>query len=218
MEKELWLRNGLFCWISWLKARTHIFYLGTNVWEAAEEEGSCRRKAGWKNPVQPALALCPSPPPPTAGSNVLILFFSPLISSGLSGIPRREGTELFPHATAVSARVWVHQHPPPTPAPPSLGEPLPLTSLPQGELGEMGLDGIDGEEVSRFNYVPLYRELFCWQGPGSGKHSSKSFVILQGDKGLPGSSGEKGFSGRRVGFHHIYSHKGLKGGWKAPGG
>lgn len=118
----------------------------------------------------------------------------------------------------VSMRVWVRSHPPPTPVPTSLGEPLPLTSLLQGELGEMGLDGIDGEEVSRFNYVPLYRELFCWQGPGSGKHSSKSFVILQGDKGLPGSSGEKGSSGRRVGFHHIYSHKGLKGGWKAPEG
>lgn len=74
MEKELWLRNRLFCWISWLKARMHIFYLGTSGWEAAEE-GSCRRKAGWKNPMQPPLALRPSPPSPTDGSNALIPFF-----------------------------------------------------------------------------------------------------------------------------------------------
>lgn len=43
----------------------------------------------------------------------------------------------------------------PSPFPLPLSEHLPLASLPQGELGEMGLDGIDGEEVSHFNCFSL---------------------------------------------------------------
>lgn len=43
----------------------------------------------------------------------------------------------------------------PSPVPLSLSKHLPLASLPQGELGEMGLDGIDGEEVSNFKFFSL---------------------------------------------------------------
>uniref|UniRef100_A0A8B9ID25 Collagen alpha-3(VI) chain n=1 Tax=Anser brachyrhynchus TaxID=132585 RepID=A0A8B9ID25_9AVES len=87
-----------------------------------------------------------------------------------------------------------------------------------GERGPPGMNGTQG-----FQGCPGHRGTKGSRGfPGEkgelGEIGLDGIDGEEGDKGLPGSSGEKGFSGRRVGFHHIYSYKGLKGGWKAPGG
>lgn len=77
---------------------------------------------------------------------------------------------------------------------------LPLSS--QGELGEIGLDGLDGEEVSDLtSQGPLFTRSKFPAAESLGTITSRDplSLPLQGDKGLPGSSGEKGSPGRRVG-------------------
>uniref|UniRef100_A0A8C8EAX2 Collagen alpha-3(VI) chain n=1 Tax=Otus sunia TaxID=257818 RepID=A0A8C8EAX2_9STRI len=78
----------------------------------------------------------------------------------------------------------------------------------EGGPGERGPPGVNGTQG--FQGCPGHRGTKGSRGfPGEkgelGEMGLDGIDGEEGDKGLPGLSGEKGYSGRRVGFYHIYN-------------
>uniref|UniRef100_A0A8C0FMX9 Collagen alpha-3(VI) chain n=1 Tax=Bubo bubo TaxID=30461 RepID=A0A8C0FMX9_BUBBB len=78
----------------------------------------------------------------------------------------------------------------------------------EGGPGERGPPGVNGTQG--FQGCPGHRGTKGSRGfPGEkgelGEMGLDGIDGEEGDKGLPGFSGEKGYSGRRVGFYHIYN-------------